>query len=147
MLSTAAADGNPFAKTVQTVSPVQALAGRVEENPFAKVEPQNFAGRFSAEGYYLHLKKAGEGFEGSLVTPEKTFKVHAAIKSGKLEGQFGDDSGAWDFSATGDGTELNFRTGSVTQKMKRRAFPAKPGMYGSAKVRVRLEKAVPDFQC
>lgn len=135
----APAQENPFAQAAKT-APVPAATDPAKDNPFAQSAPQDFAGRFSADGIYLHLKKVGERLEGSLATPEKTYKVQAAVKNGRLEGQFADEGGAWDFSAAGEGTGLNFKASSFDAKLRRIPFPARPGIYGSSRVWLKLEK-------
>jgi hypothetical protein len=108
-------------------------------NPFDQAAQASFAGRFHGPGVQMRLKPEGAGWAGTIVFKGQSYMVQAALRSGVLEGTFGDGQQAWLFSISGEGDKLSFTAGTVSVKLERRKLPKLAELYETKRVRLQFE--------
>ncbi len=130
----------PFARTNATASKSSASKSKSPpRNPFEQAALDVFTGNFKAPGIRLRLKPAGAGLAGSINFKDSQYTVKASLGKGCLEGKFEDDEHSWPFTATSDGKELLFATGTVTNKFTRQILGKWEGVFQSDQAWLKME--------
>lgn len=82
--------------------------------------PADFTGEYSNDALTLTLKRAADGFAGTIKMGERELPVRATAAGDKLRGQFQSDNHWFDFDATLSGSTLTLTTGGKTHTLQKK---------------------------
>jgi TPR repeat protein len=119
---------------LRAIAALAAEAVPPKANPFDQAAQASFAGRFQGPDVQMRLKPEGAAWTGTILFKGQSYTVQAALRSGMLEGTFGDGQQTWPFSISGEGDNLSFTAGSFKAALQRQASPAVQGVYKSPRV-------------
>jgi hypothetical protein len=124
---------------LRAIAALAAEAVSPKTNTLDQATLGSFAGRFQGLDVQIRLKPEGVAWTGTILFKGRSYTVLGALRSGMLEGTFGDGQQAWPFSIGSEGDKLSFTAGKVSLMLERRKLPKLAELYETKRVRLQFE--------
>lgn len=95
--------------------PVNPPANPPPGNPLAATDP--IPGTYKSDALTIEIRKAADGYEGTIRMGANAFPMKARAEGGKLSGTFESQGSAYPFSATVEGNRMTFVTEGTTYNL------------------------------